>query len=172
MKASVRLNDGTVSKLSVPATVNSVMLTNHLSFVDEDDEILLDVQLGPQEWQMYADFVTEVAKLERETGKRFTPNLGFSKHFFAEKDQSELETYGKIADYMICSIIHESLDFFVGSLFDLDRETILKAYNVTETPEQKKKACKDARLIVNDRLIAKALEVVPELAGHHFSFTD
>lgn len=173
MKASVRLTDSSSHKITVPATVNSVMLTNHLSFVEEDeDETILDIQLSTPEWQMYIKFVTEIAKIEKETGKRFVPNQAFSKEFFGSLEQTDLESYSKIADYMICQVLHDSLDFFIGSLFDLDRDTILKAYNITETPELKKRACHQTREAFNDLLVAKALEIVPELAGLNITFRD
>lgn len=174
MKASVRLSDGSVQKLTVPATVNSVMLTNHLSFIDGDDEneAVLDIQLGLQEWQMYLKFVTEIARLEKETGKKFSPNRDFSKYFFGEATQEELNTYAKVADYMLCPVLHDSRDIFIGTLFDLDRATILNAYNVRESPDLKKQSCQRTHRIVNDLLVAKALEIVPELAGLGLTFTD
>ena len=172
MKASVKLTDGSIQKLTVPATVNSMMLTNHLSFVDDDDDTLLELCLSSTEWNMYLEVVTEIAKLEKETGKKFTPNLAFSQEIFGALEQAELEKYSKIADYMICQHLHDSLDIFIGSLFNLDRETILQAYHVTEQPEEKKRNCLNARKLVNDRLVAKAIEIVPELAGLDLSFTN
>ena len=173
MNVIINLSDGHLQKLTLPCTINSVMLTNHLSFCDDDGQTTMDLQLTAADWSMYVDFVTSVAVLEKDAGVKFRANVEFSKGFFARYTQDELDIFARVERYLICEVLRDSLDLFIGSLFQsLDRDTILKAYGVIETVEEKKMSVNQANRLAHEKLLRKACEIVPELEQYNFTLYD
>lgn len=173
MNVTIKLSDGDSQRLTVACTVQSMMLTNHLSFCDEAEQIDLDLQLTSAEWRMYSDFVIAIAKLEKDTGKKFIANQEFAVEFFKDYSQEDLDTMARIERYLICQVLRDSLDLYIGSLFKgLDRDTVLKAYGITETEEEKKRSVNTARKIAHEKMLEKAYEIIPELEQYHITLYD
>lgn len=172
MNVNIKLLDDAAFRLTVPCTVNSTMLTNHLSFVDDSDPITMDLQLTSAEWQLYEQFVTAVAALEKDSGKKFKPNPEFSKDFFTNFDQSQLDSFAKVERYLISDSLRYSLDYFIGSLFDMNRDDILKAYGINESETERQRSIKQARGLINEKLVEKIKEIVPELSIFNVNFLE
>ena len=78
VKISVKLLDGSSAPVSVHAIAHSVLLSTNISLEEESEDIEIPIQLTSKEWNYFKQFVNEIAKLEKDTGKRFRPNQEFA----------------------------------------------------------------------------------------------
>ena len=91
----------------------------------------LQIAITEEQIQKFEEFFKIVIEHKKaEKIKRFKPNADFSRFYFEGKSDEEILDYYLVSDYLQARLLHESLNYYLGSLFDLPRGELEAEYAV------------------------------------------